>query len=402
MCAWSVHVRLWRRALNVILASIVFNAMSHVVFAGMRLAVALDAIHIGASSAVVGLITALFASLPAIGSVPMGRYIDRYGSRVPLLVCPILLIICPLLAALVPGLISLAVASLVTGGAFLTLHIINQQLIGRLSKPQDRPANFAIAATWIAASSALSPMLTGFAIDHIGFRWTFAILSMVSVLSIIFLSRRVPALEPRPVSEKDAGQGSVVDLLKDPKLRRIYTINVLFATAWDVFLFMTPIYGAAMKLSASQIGTIIACFSGATFFVRLLTRAVSRKFTPWQVLLISLAVSGTANLAFGLTTSVTLLMFFAFTMGLGHGLASPMMNTLFYEAAPQSRMAEVLGLRTSVSMSLQVAMPIAAGALGSVIGIAPLYWLVSALQLGGGYSARHNWKRAKGRPASPE
>lgn len=370
--------------------------MCHVVFAGMRLAVALDAIHMGASSAVVGLITALFAWLPTIGSVSMGRYIDRKGSRLPLLVCPILLIVCPLLAALLPGLASLAVASLAIGGAYLTLHIINQQVIGRLSQPQDRPANFAIAATWIAASSAVSPMLTGIFIDHIGFRWTFVILSLVPVLGIAFLYKRVPALEPRPVPAKGSAPGRVIDLLREPRLRRIYIINVMFATAWDVFLFMTPIYGAELKLSASQIGVIIACFSGATFFVRLLTRAVSRRLTPWQVLLISLTVSGSANLAFGLSTAVTLLMFFAFTMGLGHGLASPMMNTLFYEAAPQSRMAEVLGLRTSVSMSLQFAMPIAAGALGNLIGIAPLYWLVSALQLGSAYATRANWKPGKG------
>lgn len=382
--------------LTPLLVSIIFNFFAHVVFAGMRLAVALDAIHLGASAAMVGTITALFGLLPAVGSVAMGRYIDRHGSRLVQTVCPVLLGLCPLLLAVAPTLWSLALASLLIGGAFLSLHIVNQQVVGKLSAPGDRPANFAISSTWIAASSTLSPMLTGFGIDHIGFDWTFGIIGVVPPLAMAFMLRRVPVLTPGHSAARAERQGSVLDLLRDRRLRRIYAVNVVFQTGWDVVLFMTPIYGAQLHLSASQIGTIIACFSGATFVVRLFTRIVSRQLTPWQALLLALCVSGSASLAFGLASAVVILMAFAFIMGLGHGVASPMSSTLMYEAAPASRMAEVLGLRTSVSMALQVAMPMGAGALGAVIGIAPLYWFVAAMQLGTAWSAREYWHIPKG------
>lgn len=381
-----------------LLASIIFNSCSHMVFSGMRLAVALDAIHLGASSAVVGAITALFAFLPAMGSIAMGRFIDRNGSRMLLRVCPVLLAGSPLLLAFWPSLFTLGLAGLLTGGAFLTLHLVNQQVVGRLSAPQDRPANFAIQATWIAASQATSPALTGFLIDHIGFRWAFVCLSAIPVLAYLYFFRKLPVLEGRPRSAKAASSGSVFELVREPRLRRIYLMSMMFATSWDVFLFMTPLYGASLQLSASQIGLIIASFSSATFAVRLLARTASLHFSAWQLLLMSLAVNGVANLAFGLSGLMMLLLFFAFAMGLGHGLANPMMNTLLYEASPPTRVAEVLGLRTSVSMSLQVSLPVLAGALGSVIGIAPLFWLVSVMQLGGAYSARSNWHRGK----SPE
>lgn len=382
--------------LTPLLASIIFNFFGHVVFSGMRLAVALDAIHMGNSPATVGTVTALFGFLPALGSVAMGRYIDRRGSRMLQVICPVLLAFSPLLLALLPALWSLALASLLTGGAFLTLHIVNQQVVGKLSKPEDRPANFAVTATWIAASSALSPMLTGIGIDHIGFTWTFAILGMIPMLAMALLLRRVPALAPGKSAAQAGQAGNVFELLKDRRLRRVYIVNVMFQTGWDVFLFMTPIYGAQLQLSASQIGTIIACFSSATFVVRLFTRVLSRHLTPWQVLLMALCVSGSASLAFGLSSTVFVLMFFAFTMGLGHGVASPMSSTLMYEAAPAARMAEVLGLRTSVSMALQVAMPVGAGALGHIIGIAPLYWAVAAMQLGAAWTTRQQWHIPKG------
>lgn len=378
-----------------LLTSIVFNAFNHMVFSGMRLAVALDTIQLGASSALVGFITALFAILPAIGSIFMGRYIDRNGSRIPMMVCPALLAGSPLLLAFFPNYYTLAIAGLLTGGSFITLHIVNQQIVGRLSTPQDRSANFAILATWIAASQAISPALTGFLIDHVGFRWAFAFLSAIPVLSLLYFRRKLPKLQGKTPSAKAAATGSVIELLRNPKLKRVYLVSVMFATSWDVFLFMTPLYGASLKLSASQIGVIIACFSSATFVVRLLARPVSRHYTAWQVLLVSLLVNGVANLAFGLSGLMSLLLFSAFVMGLGHGLANPMMNTLLYEASPPTRIAEVLGLRTSASMGLQVSMPILAGALGSLIGVAPLFWLVAAMQVGGAYSARSNWRAGR-------
>ena len=46
--------------------SILFTMLNHMVFSGMRLAVALDAIHMETSPALVGTITALFAFLPML------------------------------------------------------------------------------------------------------------------------------------------------------------------------------------------------------------------------------------------------------------------------------------------------------------------------------------------------
>jgi predicted MFS family arabinose efflux permease len=384
-----------------LLASIVFNSFCHMVFSGMRLGVALDAINLGASAAAVGAISALFGLLPAMGSIAMGRYIDRNGSRLLLRVCPFLLAGSPLILVFWPNLFTLGLAGLLTGGSFLTLHLVNQQVVGKLSTAQDRPANFAIQATWIAASQATSPALTGFLIDHVGFRWAFACLSAISVLAFLYFVRKLPILEGKPPSAKAAVTGSVFELVREARLRRIYIVSVMFATSWDIFLFMTPLYGASLNLSASQIGLIIACFSSATFAVRLFARAASRRFTAWQVLLLSLALNGVANFAFGLSGIMALLLPFAFIMGLGHGLANPMLNTLLYEASPPTRVAEVLGLRTSVSMTLQVGMPVLAGALGTLIGVAPLFWLVAAMQLGGSYSTRGNWHAGKKGAAAP-
>jgi len=371
---------------------IVFVSLNHAIFSGMRLAVALAAINLQASPLVVGMVTATFAVLPMLGSIHLGRYVDRHGGRSLNLICVILLACAALLASFVPHVAALAVAGLVVGGAFMTTHLMNQQMVGQQSKPENRTANFALAATGIAASATLSPLLTGLAIDHVGFNWAFLLLALLPLLSMQFvLFRKLPELKPRPVPAKAVPQGKITDLLRDPKLRHIYLINVVFAASWDIFLFMTPLYGASLEISASQIGLIISCFSGATFAIRLFAAPISRRFSAWQIMLICMVINGASSLMFGLVGIVPLMMVFAFTMGLGHGLANPTTNTLLYETAPPGRTSEVIGLRTSAGMSLQVMLPMMAGALGALIGIAPLFWFIAALQIGSAYASRSNW-----------
>ena len=373
-------------------ASIVFVSLNHAIFTGMRLAIALAAINLKVSPLVVGMVTSSFAILPMLGSIHLGRYVDRHGSGSLNLICVILLACAALLAASVPHVAALAIAGLVVGGAFMTTHLMNQQMVGQQSKPEDRTANFALAATGIAASATLSPMLTGFAIDHVGFSWAFFLLALLPLCSLQFvLFRKLPKLSAREPHAKAAAQGKITDLLRDPQLRHIYIINVVFATSWDIFLFMTPLYGASLGISASQIGLIIGCFSCATFAVRAFAGPISRRLPAWKILLLCMSINGVSNLIFGMVGIVPLLMAFAFTMGLGHGLANPTMNTLLYEAAPQGRTSEVIGLRTSVGMSLQFSLPMMAGGLGALIGIAPLFWFVAALQMGSAYNSRSNW-----------
>jgi hypothetical protein len=52
-------------------------------------------------------------------------------------------------------------------------------------------------------------------------------------------------------------------------------------------------------------------------------------------------------------------------------------------------------------MSLQVALPLVAGALGALIGIAPLFWFIATLQIGSAFASRSNWHPAGRSKSSP-
>ncbi|TMH55073.1 MAG: MFS transporter, partial [Betaproteobacteria bacterium] len=64
---------------------IFITLLNHSVFAGMRVSVSLYAIHLHATPFTVGVLMGLYALLPMLSAVSMGRLIDRIGARVPML-----------------------------------------------------------------------------------------------------------------------------------------------------------------------------------------------------------------------------------------------------------------------------------------------------------------------------
>jgi len=158
--------------------------------------------------------------------------------------------------------------------------------------------------------------------------------------------------------------------------------------AWDLHTFFIPIYGARLELSASMIGVILASFAGATFVVRLAMPWIARRCSEFQVLTTALFVAGAAYALFPFVGSVGPLVTLSFTLGLALGSGQPMVMSLLHSMAPAGRMGEAVGVRMSIINASTFAVPLVFGAVGSSIGIGPVFWLVGGALAGGGFFAR--------------
>jgi hypothetical protein len=66
-----------------------------------------------------------------------------------------------------------------------------------------------------------------------------------------------------------------------------------------------------------------------------------------------------------------------------------MVMSLLHTHAPPGRIGEAVGVRMSLVQSMAVVVPLVFGAVGSTIGIGPVFWSVGAgLALFGGFSLR--------------
>jgi predicted MFS family arabinose efflux permease len=184
----------------------------------------------------------------------------------------------------------------------------------------------------------------------------------------------------------------VLDLLRIPQLRSTFIVSVLLAMGWDLYTFLTPIYGARIGLSASTIGIIMSTFAVATFLVRLVIPHIVRRLRQWLVISFAMAVAAIAYLMFPYVSRVSLLMALSFLLGVGLGCAQPFIMSLLYEASPPGRQGEAVGFRTSLVNGSQTVIPLVSGALSAAAGMAPVYWALAALLLAGSWFARQRIK----------
>lgn len=366
---------------------IILLVLDHIAFNGSRIAVSLNAIALNASAFTVGSLMAVYALLPALLSVSAGRWIDRIGINRPMLVGSVGVGLGVVMPFIIPGLISLYVTAVLTGVSFMLINVSAYHAVGEMSAPEDRAVNFSYVALGFSTSAFIAPMMSGIAIDQLGFRATFLILALFTVLPIAALTAKLlPAVKPREAHTL-APAGAVLDLLRDPDLRRLFIAMAVLTVAWDVYGFAIPIYGTKIGLSASEIGIVMGAFAAATFAVRLAMPFFVHRIQPWTMLAMSLGVAATSYAFVPFTQNVAVMMALMFLLGLGLGAPQPMILTLLHESAPAGRAGEALGLRTTMINTSQTVMPLIFGAAGAALGIAPLFWAMAAALVAGGIFA---------------
>ena len=351
----------------------------------------LFALELGGSEFTVGLLMALFALLPMLLSGYAGRLLDRVGPRSPLLVSFIALTAGTALPFAAPHLVTLYFSCTLVGTAFMFIHIAMNSVFGAHGTPEQRAVNFSWLALGFSISNSIGPLVAGFAIDHLGHAAAMLALAFFPLIAFFLVWARTHPL-PRPEAAPQGRASGVLDLLRIAQMRNTFTVSVLLAMGWDLYTFLTPLYGARLGLSATTIGVIMSTFALATFAVRLAMPLVVKRLRQWVVISASLALSAAAYVLFPLVSSVPLLMTLSFVLGMGLGCAQPIIMSLLYEASPPGRQGEAVGLRTSLLNGSHTFIPLASGALSAAAGMAPVFWLLSALLFAGAWFARQRIK----------
>ncbi|OGB21887.1 MAG: hypothetical protein A3I66_16200 [Burkholderiales bacterium RIFCSPLOWO2_02_FULL_57_36] len=351
----------------------------HVALTGARIATSLHALSLNASEFTVGVLIALFALLPMIFAVPMGRLIDRIGIRKPMTWGCISVSIGCAIPSIASGLPVLYPAVVLIGTGFMAIHIGSQHAVGAMSSIETRPINFGWLALAFSVSSFLGPVIAGLVIDHVSFAMAYAICCGFAVLALAFVMygnlERIKLIG----HDQRKASGSTLDLLRDPEMRRIYLVGILLASAWDLFNFVTPIYGTKMGFSASTIGLVLGCFSAATFTVRLAMPWIARYYTEWQVLTAALVLAVISYAMLPFMQQPASMMAVAAALGLALGSSQSNVLTLLHHAAPVGRAGEAIGIRATIGNTCQVVLPLAFGAAGATLGLFAVFWGIGAM-----------------------
>ncbi|HEY7741977.1 MAG TPA: MFS transporter [Burkholderiales bacterium] len=353
-------------------------------FRASKVLVTLFGIELGASQFTIGTMIAMYSLLPALLAVYAGKLSDRLGVRVPMLAGSLGVSIGLLLPWLSPGLPALYASAALIGAAHMFYNVSAQNLIGSLGAPEERTRNFANYALAMAIGSFLGPLAAGFSIDAVGHATGYLYAAALPLVPVVIMaSVRKVGHGPRVKTEDEQAVLSA-SLLANPVLRRTLIASAVAVTAQDLFQFYMPIYGHSVGLSASAIGVVLAMSGVAAFAVRIGLPRLVKRFGPDAVFNGSLFIAAATFLLFPFSTSATTLAAIALVLGLGMGCAQPVTLMLIFSRAPEGRSGEALGMRVTINQCTHIAVPILFGTIGSMFGVAPVFFTNALILVGGG------------------
>jgi MFS family permease len=356
-------------------------------YKGSRVANTLYALELGADPFDTGLLLATYGLFPLLLAVVMGKVADRYGVRIPVLAGCIVTTLGAMLPCLWPQLPVLFLSAAVAGAGFILTQVSMQSLVGSLGSGAARTRNLNLYALSVSSSDLLGPVIAGFSIDalgHVATYWTVGMPGMLSVALVLLLYGR---LARASAAAGRAGQ-RMADLFRLRDLRRMFFASALVMTGLDLFQLYLPLHGHAVGLSASAIGLVLGAYAAAAFVSRALLTVLVRGLGEERTLSYSMFLAAGTFFLIPMFESVAVLALVCFVLGLGMGLGQPLTVILTYNYAPAGRHGEGLGVRIAINNAMHVAVPAAFGAAGSLLGLAPVFWLSSAIMALGGYAGR--------------
>lgn len=353
---------------------------------GSRMVASLFAIELGANPLLIGALISVYSVLPLLLAVHSGRIADRYGARYPMLIGSAVFALGLLLPFLWPVLPMLYVSAALVGAGFVFFNVAIQNLAGALGTPEQRTRNFSTLGLGYAAGHMSGPLLAGYVIDYRGFTFAYLCFAVLALLPVIAL-----ACSRNPDARRHAAghdRGSAFGLLRNAALRRAIITSGLVVTGMDLYTFYVPIYGHSIGLSASTIGTILGMFAAATFVTRIVLPAITRRYGVEAVLSAAMFAGAIFFLPFPFIQFVPALLALSFGIGLALGCGQPLTLNIAYNRSPPGRSGEVTGLRLTINNITHISVPLAAGALGAALGVAPVFWANAALLAISGYLSR--------------
>jgi MFS family permease len=372
---------------------VLISTVSQIGFGGSRVSVSLYALELGANQFTVGVLVALYSLCPMFFSIAVGKVADRVPPRLPMILGSVMMAAGLMLLPLWHNMAALYAAAFLLGLGHLIFSIPLEAVVGGIGGPQHRARNYALITMGWSIANFLGPLIAGFSIDTIGHRHVFWVLTVFVVLPILMLWG-MPHLLPNSVRQgagkhdgdnKNEQRGSVLDLWRIPHLRATFIAGGIIGSAQDLFQFYLPVYGHAVGLSASAIGTVLGMVALAAFVIRAIVPFLAKKLSEATILTSAIFVSALAYLLLPFFVNPYALSAIAFILGLGVGCAQPMIMSLLYVLTPVGRIAEAIGLYKTLRSVTHVVIPIFFGSVGTAFGFKTVFLSNAGILAFGGY-----------------
>lgn len=340
----------------------------------MRPMITYRAIENGASGFEIGLIAAIYALLPLLVAVPMGRWVGRFG-ELPLLVAGSLsFIFLGLALAFINDVLAIAAVTALAGVAHLANVAASQAMVASRSPVHLQDQNFGYFSFSTSLGHTFGPIVGGFIAGSAGVlpksstsAFVFAaILAAISLLPFLIFKglKQVRSAEERAF----AGSIKARNVMKRPGIKPAIWTSLAVAATNDVLVVILPLVGTEYGINPVVIGVILSIRSGAAMISRFFLGKSTARFGSSQVMNYSILIS--SLLLFAAVYARTPITLGAAMAAIGFllGMGQPLTMSIVSKKTPLEERAMAISIRLFGNRFGQFLVPLGAGALAAPFG----------------------------------
>ena len=371
-----------QRWLWALLANVAFAQASIYV---MRPMITYRILENGASGFSIGLIAAIYALVPLLIAVQMGRWVGKIGEVPLLLAGAFSFLVLGIAFAFLNNIVAIAATTALAGVAHLTNVAASQAMVASRSPHELQDQNFGYFSFSASLGHTVGPLLGGIIAGSSGVlprsstsAFIFASILAMCAFAPFFFFRGLS--QARSKAEREAAASiRARSVIQRPGIKPAIWTSLTVAATNDVLVVILPLVGTELGISPVVIGAILSLRSGAAMISRFSLGRLTKRFGSANVMNISIFSS--ALFLFGsifATTSVTLGIVMAI-IGFLLGIGQPLTMSIVSKKTPVEERAMAISIRLLGNRLGQFLVPLGAGALAAPFGGGAVFVGLAAL-----------------------
>jgi predicted MFS family arabinose efflux permease len=341
-----------------------------------------------------GIISAVYAVLPAFMALSLGRFLDRgydavatwIGSGMAVAACA---------GFVVSGASKemLLASTAVLGVANLFSIVSQQMLCVRCSRMRSRESVFGNYMVACAVGQGLGPLIVGWSGGAATVPPTTFLFEVGLATAVVGLASAIPVRPSRHRRASQAGKDVVPvrQLLRLPGLWAVMLSSVISVTAADLIVIYLPLLGAERAIDVDSVGGLLTGRAVASLAARLIYARMIMGFGRRPLMVASLAGGGVAFALLALPMPLLPLYAATAASGFAIGIANTITVTSVVAMTTPGSRGTANSLRVTGNRVAQVALPFGASLVAAALGAGSIFVIIAATLLASGAAVA--WSR---------
>ena len=337
------------------------------------------ALELDANAAQIGLVASVYALFPVVLALHFGKWVGRMGEAKFIIYGTLAMLVTSAALMFANSITLLALAAGAAGLAHLACMVGGQSMVALRAPRESYDRYFGFYTFSASVGHMLGPIVAAIVAGSNGNlpKSTSNAFLLGVVLTILALFPVIRWRNERPtVVAQQSSEGTyktAINLVKRPGILAAIYISLAISSVADVLVVFLPLFGTENNFSPYAVGAILAIRAGTTMLSRFFLGRLSDRFTTFQLLWWSTAISVISCAAMAFARTPLTLGLIVFVAGFSLGIGQPLTMSLVSQKTESNERALAVSARLMGNRIGQFLVPAAAGIAAAASGAGAVF-----------------------------